>query len=114
MVKSKQRQPRDVRFMTRLTQEQARDIRQKADAANLTISAYLAMTATDRKLQVAEVAPEINRQLYLELSRYNSNLNQIARHLNEGRILTNDASGLLDNMRRMYALIREVRTELSR
>ena len=112
MVRPKKHSPREVRLMTRVTTEEARQIRDKADTAGMSVSAFLAIAGTTQEVNTKEVPP-VNRKLYLELSRYNSNLNQIAHHLNEGRrFISGETEDILHNMRRMYALIRAVREGL--
>lgn len=112
MDKPSTHQRRDVRLMTRVTSLEADAIRHNASALKMSISTYLAAMATGQPLAIAPEVPEINKRLYMELSRYNSNLNQMAKHLNSGRISTTDEQALLENMRVMYALIKKAREEL--
>ncbi len=112
MPRPKTNTPRNIRLMTRVTEDDAAKIREKAQRLNVSVSTFLSLSALGIALPTLSAVPEINRTLYLELSRYNANLNQLARHLNAGRVKAADEEHILTNLRGMYALIKQVRREL--
>lgn len=84
----KETPPNKERFIhVRVTEELYEVISQEAEEAHLSVSAYLRKLATDKRIilkkEVIFDSPELLSALS-NLGKIGSNLNQIARHLNEG------------------------------
>ena len=76
------KQNKDIRLTVRLTQEQYDSIQSRANAAQMTASAYVRAAAMRHKIVVVDGLPEITR----ELKGIGRNLNQLAILANMGRI----------------------------
>ena len=75
------KQKKDIRITLRLTQEQYKSISEKADAAQMTIGAYVRAAALRHKVVIVDGLREYTR----ELKGVGRSLNQLA---HEGRIST--------------------------
>lgn len=84
---SNQRQ-RTKQAVVRLTQAEAAEVQERAAHAGLSTGAYLRACALGDSGPRAKRAPPINRELLSEalasLNRVGNNINQIAKHLNNG------------------------------
>jgi hypothetical protein len=69
------------RFHIYLSEEERADIERKAAEANLPLSMFMRKAALGQRCQSI---PAINCHQWAELGRMAANLNQIAKHLNEG------------------------------
>lgn len=77
-----------------------------AEIAGLKIGKYAIACALEKRIQPP--VPSVNRQLYADLSRVGSNLNQIARRLNaEDRLSGSDLVKTLDDLSRSLANVRQ-------
>ena len=78
------KQKKDIRITLRLTQEQYQSISEKADAAQMTIGAYVRAAALRHKVVTVDGLREYTH----ELKGVGRNLNQLAILAHEGRIST--------------------------
>ncbi len=81
----------------RLTEKQRKSIKAKAQAARITVNQYAKAALLDSEYR-PPLPPELRGQLldlYRELTRHGTNLNQIARQLNTGTMATEEASDAL-------------------
>lgn len=76
-------------------------VESKAKQAGLALSAYLREASLGNQITSL---PSANIELWEELSRTTANLNQIAKHLNEGRLVHLDPSLLQEIGRQVKAL----------
>ena len=86
--KKKTYQPaRMKQFTMRVTEEMYEDLKQNANAAHLSVMAYTRQLLTDRRPivhnEIVYNNPELLKVLG-DIGKIGSNLNQIARYLNEG------------------------------
>jgi len=79
------------------------DISAKARRAGLSFSSYIREVVIGHK--VVDALPSINAQQWQSLSRTTANLNQIAKHLNEGKVVNIDPA-LLEELGRQVQAIR--------
>lgn len=73
---------RPVQVKIRMTEEEAAAFQQKLLSSGMTAQEYLLKCALEKKINVIDM--ERIRELTVELKREGTNLNQIARNLNEG------------------------------
>ena len=78
------KQKKDIRITLRLTQEQYKSISEKADAAQMTIGAYVRAAALRHKVVTVDGLREYTH----ELKGVGRSLNQLAILAHEGRIST--------------------------
>ena len=78
------KQKKDIRITLRITQEQYQSISEKADAAQMTIGAYVRAAALRHKVVTVDGLREYTH----ELKGVGRSLNQLAILAHEGRILT--------------------------
>lgn len=76
------KQKKDIRITLRLTQEQYKSISEKADAAQMTIGAYVRAAALRHRVMVVDGLKEHTH----ELKGIGRSLNQLAILAHEGRI----------------------------
>jgi hypothetical protein len=79
---------KDQQLTVRVTAEEKREIERRAEAAELSVSRFLAKSALeDGKLLAGAERMGITeklRDLYREIRSIGGNINQLARHLNQG------------------------------
>ena len=92
-----------------LTETQKAELTVKAKAVNMTLSQFVMNCAFTRTL--AKPVPAINKSAYADLGNVGSNLNQIARKLNEGGQVS--VSYLLPEIDALRALLIATRLDLS-
>ena len=68
------------------TPEEWRQLQEQAVSAGLSLSDLIRSQVLGSRVQTKPLIPAINREAYAELARTASNINQLTRHLNEGRI----------------------------
>ena len=92
-----QTRQRQSGIMVRLTAEEREAIQTRAQAAGLTVGAYIRAVALGSEGVRARRAPPVNRELLAEalaaLNRVGNNINQIAHHLNAGGISDRERIG---------------------
>lgn len=81
-------------------------IKQLADASRLSVSELTRRALMNIKIEPVQPIPEINRAVYVELSKIGVNLNQIARSLNakSQQIKSEDLAKLLDALAKIGQL----------
>jgi uncharacterized coiled-coil protein SlyX len=84
------------------------DISAKARRAGLSLSSYIREVVIGHK--VVDALPSINAQQWQSLSRTTANLNQIAKHLNEGKQVNIDPRVIEE----LVLQVQEVRLALMR
>lgn len=94
-LKPKRRRP--YRLMARFTPEERVVVHKKAMAAQLSMNEYIraSVLGADYRPPLSTELYHSLLDLYRELTRHGTNLNQIARKLNAGFLSTEDASRLL-------------------
>lgn len=93
--------PRNQQVMVRLTAEEKALLLERAGPRG--ISEWLRAHGLGRKPRTARQVPELNREAWQDLAHCLGNLNQIARHLNEGGHV---------EVGRIERLIAEIRTQV--
>lgn len=81
------------------------NLQAKASQVGLGLSAFIREVALGKPIKAL---PTINAERWSELARTAANLNQIAHHLNEGRIHGIDASLIAELLEQVQALRREL------
>ena len=98
----------------RVSEEDHRVIKRLATAAELSVSEFLRRAGLGAR--ITWPVPPLNQQAWTELARTASNINQLAHHLNEGRIKGRQTGINLEDMqvmlRRLYGHIVVLRREL--
>lgn len=97
-----------VQIKIRLTEEEAQQLKEKIAESGLTQQEYIKRCALGRKIQNTEGA----KQLVPELKRIGNNLNQIARHMNEGNYPS--LQSVEDNQKELKNLWQQLRQFLQR
>lgn len=92
---------RATRISVYLSEGERAKIEASAAAVAMTAPEYLRTVGLDK---LPPIVPEVNRELWRELSRAGSNLNQIAKRLNEG--------GDLEDIEDLRTALREFRARL--
>lgn len=75
---------RSLSLSVRLSENEAKALKLKADLMGLTPTQYMREAALSRRLPLPPV-PAINREEYAALARLAANLNQLTKMANEGR-----------------------------
>lgn len=108
------RSPRPPRrrhvLKVRLDDAEAAALRERTLATRArSVAGYVRTAALGQPVPVAAraSAPALNREQHVALARTAGNLNQIARHLNQGTILTD--RDLLPVLRQLYEDVQQVR-----
>ena len=78
----KEKREKQVNF--RLSYSEYLNIQEKAEKLGLSVSTYCQTVAINSKVKSPKVSPEAGREIASALTRYGSNLNQIAKKLNAG------------------------------
>ena len=102
--------PTEVRGLSlgvRMTEAEAATIRDKAEKMGMSAGDFLRHCALTRKLPSPPVAP-VNREAYINLSRLAGNINQLARGVNEGKMVV----GQDDLLREVWDECRKLRLAL--
>ena len=102
--------PSNVRGITigvRVSPDELAALRIKAAGMAITPAQWLRQAALARRLPPSPV-PAVNRAEYAELSRLSANLNQLARHANQGEVVSVD----VDLLRRLSMEVRQLRLAL--
>ena len=98
------------------TEEEHHLVTERARQAGLSVSDYLRACVFRRRVKPKPVVPPANLAIYAELARAAANLNQLAHHLNEGRVKgqahTVSAAVLREELRRLYAHLAALRRNL--
>ena len=76
----------------KVTEEERRALKALAHDAGLSLSDLIRSTVLGSSVTPMVTVPKVNITVYRELARTNANLNQMTRHLNEGRIRGLDRS----------------------
>lgn len=86
----KEKRQRNRRIDFRLTEAEYAEVRRKADRSGYTVGAYVRATVLGSPGPRAQRLPPTNKHLLLkllgELGKIGSNINQIARAINSGRV----------------------------
>ena len=90
---------KEKRITIRLTPEQYDSIRGRADAAQMTVSAYIRTAAMRHKVTVIEGLPEITKQV----KALGNNVNQLAVLAHQGRVTAPDMTTVIEKMAAIYA-----------
>lgn len=98
---------RDSYIQVRVSDSEKESIRDRADDLGLSMSEFVRRMALDGEVTIEEV-PAINRKTWESLRGALSNLNQMARHANEGRVVEIDP----EDFEELYDLIGSIREEL--
>jgi hypothetical protein len=102
------RQPRPYELRVHLTEEERATLqRRAATAGSPHLAGYVRAAALGQPVPVAAAVPAANVEQYAALGHAAANLNQVARHLNQGNILTD--RDLLPVLRQLYEDLQQVR-----
>ncbi len=103
------RPPRRRRILNvRLSDAEYAALQERAQATSIhTIAGLLRAAALGQPVPVASAIPAANVAQYAALGHAAANLNQVARHLNQGAILTD--RDLMPVLRQLYEDVQEVR-----
>lgn len=93
---------RDDYLHIRVSQSEKSRIESKAEQADLSVSEYVRKSALDQSIRSV---PELNREVWSDLSRALGNLNQLARHANQGQVVEVEP----ESFEEMRELIQELR-----
>ena len=88
----------------RFTEDQYSVLEHNAKAAQLSVSEYIRRSVTGQKIPEFQPIIHDEHEILEELRKINkvgSNLNQIARHLNQGGVMTNPLAAELKDIARM-------------
>ena len=77
-------QLRSKRLSVYVTEDEFSELTRRAELVSMRTPAYLRESGLER---LPPTVPEINQIAWLELSKSAANLNQIARHLNQGKLV---------------------------
>ncbi len=99
--------PRSVHLGFRANKDEAQKIHDQAKARGISPGEFCRLAALGKKIPSGTV-PEINRQTWAELSRIGNNLNQVARHLNQGSG-NSDLAPVLDDV---LSQVRKIQLEI--
>ena len=99
---------RSKAVMTKFTETEYDTLKTKAKAAHIAVSTYVHDTALDKQIEIrydlSPPMPEISA-MARSLGKTASNLNQIARHLNEGGSMTEGiAADIRQGIREIFAM----------
>lgn len=89
---------KEKRITVRFTDDQFRTIAEKAEAAQMTPSAYIRAAAMRHKVTVVEGL----REMVHEVRGIGRNLNQLTILANQGRFTSPDLSGMVDKLDKIY------------
>jgi hypothetical protein len=103
------RPPRRTRILKmRLTEaEYAALVERAQTAGGHTVAGYVRTVALGQPAPVAAAVPAANVEQYAKLGHAAANLNQVARHLNQGAIITD--RDLMPVLRQLYEDLQQVR-----
>ena len=96
----------------RLSLKEYNDLRDQAQAAGLSLSEFIRARFFQTRIKARPLVPAINREIYAELARSASNLNQMAHHLNEGRVTSVPGQDVLQEIRSLYGHLKSIRLEM--
>lgn len=90
----------------RMSDDELKILRDLQEATRLNASQIIRESIRGQRLEPVQAIPEINRSIYVELSRVSSNLNQIAKVLNSRtqQIKADDLNKLIDALARIGQL----------
>lgn len=87
---------RTRQVMVRLTEDEYANLFTKAKERG--IAEYLRATGLNKKPNLRNIVPDINAEAWVELARVAGNLNQLARHANEGLVVSSQLTPVLDTL----------------
>ena len=103
-------------FQVRVTRDELEDLFTKAKHLGMTLSDFVRAKALGARVRPVAAVPEVNVQVYEELARTAANINQLAHHLNEGRITGKirsiNVETVHEELRRMYGHVAALRRDL--
>ena len=112
----RRKQPSTSFLGVKLTPDELEAAKASARSAGLSVSDYVRARILDKPVVAKSKVPQVNVKVYAELARSASNLNQLAHHLNEGRIMglprKTHAKVLKEELRRMYGHVTALRRHL--
>lgn len=94
----KEKREKQVNF--RLSYSEYLDIQEKAEKLGLSVSTYCQTIAIKSKVKTPKISPEAGREIASALTRYGSNLNQIAKKLNTGEAASEAIQKELNGIRK--------------
>lgn len=108
--------PRQHRITIRLTEEEYDVLKKECQLSQLSVSEYIRRLLTNLEIPVYPIIIHDDKELIGEIGKLNkvgNNLNQIARHLNQGGMMTNPlavelrsiASYMHDSLMRLDAAV---------
>lgn len=105
---------KSVRVVTfKATEQEHRALKTLANQAGLTVSDLIRSKVLGSTVKRLIDVPKVNIEVYRALARTAANLNQMTRHLNEGRVRGEDRSisknALRGTLEAMYKRIQELR-----
>ena len=102
------RQSRPYELRVHLTEdEHATLLKRSATIGSPNLAGYVRAAALGQPVPVASAIPAVNVAQYAALGHAAANLNQVARHLNQGTILTD--RDLMPVLRQLYEDVQQVR-----
>ena len=87
---------RSRQIMVRLTEDEYAKLFTKAKERG--IAEYLRATGLNKKPNLRNTVPAINSDAWTELARVAGNLNQLARHANEGLVVSDKLTPILNKL----------------
>lgn len=97
---------RNIRISVRLTAEEHKTLKEKSDAAGLSMSETVCRLAAN--IEIKPRPPDSYKELARELSAIGNNLNQIAHQANStGMVDSNTVRKATDIMQQVWALVWE-------
>ena len=95
--------PKKHRITIRLTEDEYEVLKRDCQSSQLSVSEYIRRLLLHREIPIYPIIIHDDRELIEELYKINkvgNNLNQIARHLNQGGMMTNPVALELRNIAR--------------
>lgn len=96
---------KDTEFKFRIASSDLEKIKLKAKKANMSVSAYIILSALDKEIIVIDEIKEFTRQL----SKVGNNLNQLTLLCHQGRITNPDLSAIHNLLQDIYKFLITIR-----
>lgn len=104
-----QRQTKTIQF--RISEDQYEKLKTSAETYGLSPSLYAKQIAQNSRLKKPYFPHEQAKQLALELTRQGTNLNQIAKKLNQLNVSETDQKELVEALRYTYGVLAQTQKE---
>lgn len=107
---------RKITHPVRFAKDEYEELRWKSHQAGISISEFIRRAAINKQIRFPQPPPQVNREIYRELSAIGVNLNQLVKAMNTankaGTLLSVDADAIAFPMKELTRLNKQTQLQL--